>query len=89
MKIGKSRNLKTAGCCLNCGKLLDGASSVQVGKRDPSPRPGDFTVCAYCQHIMVFDDALHYRNPTFVELADIAHDPRVLAIKPILRKVFR
>jgi hypothetical protein len=88
MKLGKSRHLKTRPRCLNCDKLLDGVSGVRDGKGDPLPKPGDFTICAYCRTILIFDDKLHFRYPTFVEMGELAHDPRIVAVKPLLKKAF-
>lgn len=88
--IGRSRHLKTRHRCLNCDKLLDGCTGIRPeGKKDAGPAVGDMTVCAYCQHLHVFDERLRFRNPTFVEMAEIANDPRVLMIKPMLKKAFR
>jgi hypothetical protein len=92
MKIGKSRHLKTRDRCPNCDKLLDACTGVLPGKKkreDTAPRPGDFTVCAYCQYLLVFDENVHVRSPTFTELHEIASDPRVLAIKPLLKRIFK
>jgi hypothetical protein len=88
VKIGKARNVPK-NRCLNCDKLLDGASAIYDEKRDPRPRAGDITVCSYCQHIMLFDADLKFRNPTFSEIADLANDVRILKIKPVLKQVFK
>jgi len=90
MKLGKSVRTKRD-YCLNCGELLDGVTSIvhDGAKEDIKPKPGDMTVCAYCRHLMIYDDDGKLREPTFTEIAEIANDPRVLAIKPVLKKVFR
>jgi hypothetical protein len=89
MKIGRSRHLKSRSCCPTCDKRLDGATAIVVdGKKDLGPAPGDITVCAYCQTILLFDDRLRMRLPTFAEMIDLADDPRIVAIKPMLKKVF-
>ena len=89
MKIGKSRHTRKDHCP-NCDKVLDAVSGVLPGNkaRDPRPRPGDFSVCAYCQYLMIFGDDLKLRAPSFAELSELAHDPRVLAVKPLLKAVF-
>jgi len=89
MKIGRSRHLKSRSRCPNCDKMLDGATGVVAeGRKDLAPVPGDITVCAYCQTILLFDSGLKFRLPTFAEMAELAHDPRIVAIKPVLKKVF-
>jgi len=61
--------------CLNCGKRIDGASSVK-GNRIPSP--GDISICAYCSHIMAFADDLTLRELNDEEARDIAGEPTLL-----------
>ena len=68
-------------CCLACGEPADAASSVD-GER--VPEPGDFTVCLYCGHIMVFykqDGQLRLGNLTAEECRKVAGDKRILAIQ--------
>lgn len=88
-RLGKSQKLKGAYRCLNCDKVLDGATGlVAEGEKDTRPKPGDATVCAYCQHILIYA-VDGFRNPTFTELNELADDPRIVKIKPILKKVFK
>jgi hypothetical protein len=75
MQLGKSKKLPDLHC-LNCGKLIDGATSVDG---DYSPALGDVTICIFCGHLMVFD--ICARNPTDDELGDLAGDKRILAIQ--------
>lgn len=41
--------------CPNCNKLIDAVTEVTG---DSTPDPGDYTVCAYCLHVLVFNDDL-------------------------------
>jgi hypothetical protein len=70
--------------CTNCGKVLDGATAVQETvdsrKRKHVPKPGDFTVCIVCGHLMSFDEKLQLRDPTPEEQINVAGDRRLLAI---------
>jgi hypothetical protein len=56
--------------CTNCGKLCDAAAYAGAGEATPSP--GDFTICFYCGHLMLFDDRLHLRDPTDAEVVEAA-----------------
>jgi hypothetical protein len=47
------------------------------------------TICAYCGHIMVFDDTLKLRNPTAAECKEIAGDKRILAVQKIRKEIFK
>jgi hypothetical protein len=44
--------------CPTCQATLDGVTDP-AGEN--TPRPGDFTVCAYCQEILTFTDELGLR----------------------------
>jgi hypothetical protein len=59
--------------CLNCGKLLDAAAH-----EDARPAAGDWTICLYCAHMMVFRDDLSLRSPSAAELAEMAGEPEVV-----------
>jgi len=60
--------------CLCCNKRLDGASAV-TDDGNPRPEPGNFTICVYCSHLMVFDADLKVRQPTDEEIREAAGDP--------------
>jgi hypothetical protein len=62
--------------CLNCERLVDGASGVDTKGK---PRPGNITVCIYCGHLMAFARDLSMRELTGEEMREIAGDERVLA----------
>ncbi len=44
--------------CPTCQATLDGVTDPDG---ENTPRPGDFTVCAYCQEILTFTDELGLR----------------------------
>ena len=53
--------------CPSCKATLTGASNVgEVG-----PVPGDFSICWYCQAVMVFNDDLTLREPTEEDIAEV------------------
>jgi hypothetical protein len=65
--------------CINCGKDIDAASPVGSGR---APQSGDFSICLYCRHLMVYGDDLRVRNLTDEEVIEVAGDPDlVLAMK--------
>lgn len=78
--LGESLRTPT-GHCLGCGKPLDAAACVDESPEGQKPSPGDFTVCLYCGHLMVFAEDLTPRPPNEEEIADIAGDGRLLAIQ--------
>ena len=79
MKLGQSKKLPGLHC-LNCGKLIDGATCMEG---DHFPASGDVTICIYCGHLMVFECErdVCVRNPTDAELHEIAGDERILAVQ--------
>lgn len=55
--------------CPQCGALMDGATGLTG---DRAPRPGDISICVYCQEILQFQpDGTLERIPVEV-LADLA-----------------
>jgi len=68
-----------AAYCTNCKKLVDGATAIS----DPKARPhkGDFTICIYCGHVMIFDKGLTLRDLTDVEMVEIAGNRDVIKIQ--------
>jgi hypothetical protein len=85
MKVGVSRKVQ-ASRCKACGYRTDAATSVGS---DAKPKPGDFTVCIRCGHVMAFDDKLKLRNLTSEEMNTIAGDARLLAIQFARGKIER
>ena len=61
--------------CLCCNKRLDGATAVSDAVL---PVEGNFTVCVYCSHLMVFDTELKLRQPTDDEIIAAAANPDII-----------
>ena len=51
--------------CPKCGKFLDGVAGMTGTRR---PKPGDWTVCAYCVELLRFGDRLRLCRLTQAEL---------------------
>jgi hypothetical protein len=64
--------------CLSCGKRLNSASVP--GSEDPTPEPGNSTICLYCGHLMVFAEDMSLRALTDAEMVELAGDPQVLEV---------
>jgi len=78
MKLGKDHWLANASNCIDCGKLLNGATAIDS---DSAPDPGDVTVCIYCGSLMIFEDDLSLRRPQPEEIVEMAGDERILAMQ--------
>lgn len=75
--------------CLNCGKLLDGATSVDG--TDRQPEAGSVSVCVYCGHVMIFAEGGGFRAPTDEEITELAGLPELLkavAVAGLAREKF-
>ena len=57
-----------------CGELLDCAMDVLDGETAPSP--GDYSVCARCGQILLFDEDLHARPITTFEMSEVEPEER-------------
>jgi hypothetical protein len=55
---------------------------------DARPKPGDFTVCIRCGHLMCFGDDLSMRELTDAEMIIIASDQRLLVIQAARKEIF-
>lgn len=89
MKVGKD-HYGDEHACLNCGKLLDGATGVMNDddpRDDIGPTPGSITICIKCGHIMCFKDGGGFRELDGDEMRQIAGDPRILAISAAIGRV--
>jgi hypothetical protein len=69
--------------CLGCGTDLDAANAVAQPLDMAMPRPGDFTVCIKCGHVMAFTETLTLREMTDTEMHAIAGDERLLIAQEI------
>jgi hypothetical protein len=58
-----------------------------VSDRDDEhrPNPGDFTVCVYCDRLMVFKDDLTLREPTNAEAIEADESGDVAEIRQITK----
>jgi DNA-directed RNA polymerase subunit RPC12/RpoP len=64
--------------CLDCGKAMDGATSVEHTEK---PHEGSVSICFYCGHIMIFDEKLKFRELTDSEIIELAAHPTILRIQ--------
>jgi len=63
--------------CTNCGKDMD--SAAEVDESTPrSPQPGDWALCFYCRHLMVYGNDLRLRDLNDKEVIEAAGDPEIL-----------
>jgi hypothetical protein len=67
--------------CLNCGKLIDGATPVDGGR---APQEGDISICLDCHHLMIYDANVRVRALTDEEIVEIAGEPEMLHAMKIL-----
>ena len=66
----------STGCnCLNCGILIDAATSVN---HKHTPYPGAIAICMICSHIMAYDERIHLRELNDEEILLIAGDKDIL-----------
>ncbi len=63
--------------CTNCGKRMDAATHMG----EAIPRPGDFTVCLHCSHVMAFSTDLTLRDLTGAEIVACAGRPDLLRLQ--------
>lgn len=74
MYLGKDHQVKLNDCP-SCGYTLDGATQING---DNLPQPGDFSVCARCGRVHVFDKQMKLRFPSAKEQKIIDDDPVIL-----------
>lgn len=60
--------------CPSCGANLDASSAVDSKPRPPEP--GDFSICAYCGDILVYDAQTRLRSAELNDLLTIPEDVR-------------
>jgi hypothetical protein len=71
--------------CLACGEINNMAMAT-FGERPP--KPGDYTVCLKCGHLMVFADDLSMRNPTGAEMVEVAGRMDLIIIQKAREKIY-
>lgn len=81
-----THDLKTQAHCPTCACLMSGASNAQAGVHE-RPEPGDWSVCAYCTTVLVFNADLSVREATEAELREA--DPKNVAEIRRAQAVFR
>ena len=79
MRLSKRRRMPKIEC-MGCGKGLDAVSAVDSNNR---PSPGDFSMCIYCGHVMIYCDDGTLRKPTESELVDIAGDELLIEMRRV------
>ncbi len=73
--------------CPYCRHHLDAAALVPGQGEEVQPEAGDFTVCAYCRGILVFDGSpLVARGATLAELIEAEAMPEVRAAQAVLTR---
>jgi acetyl-CoA carboxylase beta subunit len=85
MKLGSDQHIPQSPC-LNCGKLLDGATCID---NDSMPDPGDVTICIYCGHLMMFDAQMRLRDLSDEKVRQVAGDGRIVAVQRARRVLER
>jgi hypothetical protein len=64
--------------------VLDGAAAARGNNK---PKPGDFSICIECSHLMVFADDLSLRDLNDEEMHVIAGDKSMLAVMAALVRI--
>lgn len=65
--------------CLQCGKVMDDASSMESAIDKPDP--GAVSVCLYCAATAFFDEQLQLREPTEIEWIELSSDAGYRRVK--------
>lgn len=72
MKVFQTNETTT---CPNCGSVLDAATPVN-GRR--KPKQGDFSICAYCYQVNVFNADMTLRKANVSELMKLQNEEPVV-----------
>lgn len=78
--LGGDETTLPASSCPECGKNLD------VTEGTGKPKPGDFTLCAYCASVNTFDEDLKIRALTDEEVEEVAQHAGVQFIRYAIQK---
>jgi hypothetical protein len=70
--------------CINCGKELNMATSIEV---DIAPHDGAIAVCGACGHVMAFDSQKNFRELTDDEIKEVAGSKGLLAAQQLVEFV--
>ncbi len=83
----RSSYLDTAPPCPSCKAVLDGVTDP-TGKS--SPKPGDLSVCKYCQALLCYTEDMMLRTLTVEEQNEVKRDYPDLWVKlNIVARYFR
>ncbi len=83
MKTRTGENpIRPAPSCPVCARVLDGWTSIGHLNR---PKPGDFSICAYCLAALAFTEDLALRRQTDEERIDFMATPGTLSAYVALR----
>lgn len=72
--LGPDTYLKRAPSCPVCRTRLNGTMSVKPGRCEAGPadpKPGHFTVCAYCTTVLRYEIGLQLREATPSDLREL------------------
>lgn len=83
--LGRTSRLKPSPC-LNCGKLLNSATSFDSKRR---PRPGAISLCFECGHLQAYAWDLSFRELTDEEMHMVAGDARIIAAQEVRGLAFK
>jgi len=67
--------------CPACGENLDAATDVEL--EGAQPNPGDFSACARCSTILVYDDPPAVHRASNTELATLSEKERTLLLRSL------
>lgn len=68
--------------CVECKSKINHVSDNTAGSR---PNPDDFTICIYCDHLMVFNPDLTLREPTLEEAKEAGQNGGVQEAREFAR----
>lgn len=64
--------------CPKCGVSLDAATDASGG--DAEPRPGDVTICFYCQSVLEFTEEMEFEKINIKDLQPEVQDVIVMML---------
>jgi hypothetical protein len=72
--------------CLDCNTPLECATDALT---EATPKPGDFSICFRCGHVMAFDPGLKLRALTGAEIVELAGDQRLVKLQTARGEVMK
>jgi hypothetical protein len=70
--------------CPSCGKTIDGVTGVD---HEHQPKPGDLSVCLYCEALMFFTEGMGVRAATPEESEEIHRNPMLKRTLEVIREI--